>query len=307
MIRMPVMEWLNYHHLLYFWVVAREGTVARASLKLRLAQPTISGQIRQLEQALGDKLWVRRGRSLVLTDSGRVVYKYADEIFSLGRELMEVVKGRTEGRPSRLLVGVADVVPKPVARLLLEPALRLGRPVRLVCREDRPLDEFLAELAAYKLDVVLADAPAGPGVAVKAYNHLLGECGTSFFAGGRLAAARRRKDFPRSLDGAPLLLPGEGSSLRRALDDWIETHGIRPVVVGEFDDPALMNVFGQDGEGIFAAPSILERDLARRHGVTVIGRDDRLRQRFYAISVERRLKHPAVVAIRQSARRDLFR
>jgi LysR family transcriptional activator of nhaA len=300
------MEWLNYHHLLYFWLVAREGTVARASAELRLAQPTISGQIRQLEGVLGDRLFVRKGRNLVLTDTGRLVYRYADEIFALGRELMDAVRGRTSGRPLRLLVGVADVLPKPIARLLLEPALHLGQPVRLVCREDRPLEEFLAELAVFALDVVLADAPAGPGVAVKAFNHLLGECGTTFFASKQLAAAHRQ-GFPKSLDGAPLLLPGENSSLRRVLDQWLYSQDVRPAIVGEFDDPALMNVFGEDGVGIFAAPTILETELHRRHQVEVVGRVEGLRQRFYAISVERKLKHPAVVAIRESARRDLFR
>jgi LysR family transcriptional activator of nhaA len=300
------MEWLNYHHLHYFWVVAREGTIARASVQLRLAQPTISGQIRQLEGALGQPLFTRQGRHLALTDAGRLVYKYADEIFTLGRELLDAVKGRAPGRPLRLVVGVADVVPKAVARRLLEPALGLGQAVRLVCREDRPLEDFLAELGVFKLDVVLADAPAGPGVAVKAFNHLLGECGTSFFATKRLAAAHR-KGFPRSLDGAPLLVPGEGSSLRRLLEQWISSEDVRPEIVGEFDDPALMNLFGEDGVGIFAAPTILEAELRDRHQVEVVGRVDSLRQRFYAISVERKLKHPAVIAIRESARRDLFR
>ena len=300
------MEWLNYHHLLYFWQVAREGTVARASAELRLAQPTISGQIRQLESALGEKLFVRKGRNLVLTDTGRVAYKYADEIFSLGRDLLGAVRGRAPGRPLRLLVGVADAMPKPIARLLLEPALRLGQPVRLVYREDRPVEEFLAELAVFALDVVLADAPAGPGIAVKAFNHLLGECGTSFFASKQLAAAHRQR-FPRSLDGASLLLPGEGSGLRRVLDQWLSSQELRPAIIGEFDDPALMNAFGEDGVGIFAAPTVLEAELHRRHLVEVVGRAESLRQRFYAISVERKLKHPAVIAIRETAKRDLFR
>ncbi len=302
----PGMEWLNYHHLLYFWLVAREGTIARASAELRLAQPTISGQIRQLESVLGEKLFVRKGRNLVLTETGRVVYRYADEIFSLGRELLDAVRGRALGRPPRLLVGVADVLPKPIVRLLLEPALRLEQPVRLVCREDRPFEEFLAELAVFALDVVLADAPAGPGLAVKAFSHLLGECGTTFFASKQLAAALHR-GFPHSLDGAPLLLPGEKSSHRRALDQWISSQDIRPAIVGEFDDPALMNVFGEDGVGIFAAPTILEAELHRLYQVEVVGRAESLRQRFYAISVERKLKHPAVLAICESARRDLFR
>lgn len=299
------MEWLNYHHLLYFWLVAREGTIARAGVQLRLAQPTISGQIRQLEGALGERLFVRRGRNLVLTDTGRLVYRYADEIFSVGRELMDAVKGRVPGRPLRLTVGVADVLPKPVARLLLEPAMHLEQPVRLICREDTRLEQFLTELALFKLDVVLADAPAPPGVAVKAFNHLLGECGTTFFATTKLAAARRR-GFPRSLDGAPLLLPGEGSNLRRSLDQWLHAQDVRPAVIGEFDDPALMNVFGEEGLGIFVAPSIIEPELRRRHRVAVLGRVETLRQRFYAISVERKLTHPGVIAIRESARRDLF-
>jgi LysR family transcriptional regulator, transcriptional activator of nhaA len=299
------MEWLNYHHLLYFWLVAREGTIARASAELRLAQPTISGQIRQLESVLGEKLFVRKGRNLALTETGRLVYRYADEIFSLGRELMDAVKGRAPGRPLRLLVGVADVLPKAIARLLLEPALHLGQPVRLVCREDRPVEEFLAQLAVFALDVVLTDAPARPGIAVKAFSHLLGECGTTFFGSKPLAAAHRR-GFPRSLDGAPLLLPGEGSSLRHVLDQWLYSEDVRPAIIGEFDDPALMHVFGEDGVGIFAAPTILEADLQRRHQVEVVGRAESLRQRFYAISVERKLKHPAIIAIRESARRDLF-
>jgi LysR family transcriptional activator of nhaA len=197
------------------------------------------------------------------------------------------------------------VLPKAIARLLLEPALHLEQPVRLVCREDRPVEEFLGQLGVFALDVVLADAPAGPSVAVKAFSHLLGECGTTFF-GSKQLAATHRQEFPRSLDGAPLLLPGEGSSLRRVLDQWVYSQDVRPSIVGEFDDPALMNVFGEDGVGIFAGPTVLEAELRRRHQVEVVGRVEDLRQRFYAISVERKLKHPAVIAIRESARRDLF-
>jgi LysR family transcriptional regulator, transcriptional activator of nhaA len=298
-------EWLNYHHLLYFWVVAREGSIARASVQLRLAQPTISGQIRRLEYALGDKLFVRKGRGLALTELGRVVFRYAEEIFSLGRELIDTVQGRATNRPLRLVVGIADVLPKAIVRLLLEPARKLGQPVRLVCREDRTTEDFLAELATYSLDVLLADTPAGAGVQVRAFNHLLGECGTIFLAHKSVAAAHRR-GFPRSLDGAPLLLPGVKSTVGRALEQWLHSLNLRPIIVGEFDDAALMSMFAEDGAGIFAAPSVLVAHLRRQHHLHVVGRADTLRQRFYAISVERKLKHPAVVAICESARRELF-
>jgi LysR family transcriptional regulator, transcriptional activator of nhaA len=299
------MEWLNYHHLHYFWMVAREGTIARASQQLRLAEPTISGQIRQLEAAIGERLFTRKGRSLVLTDVGQITYRYADEIFALGRELSETLKGLPNGRPIPLMVGIADVLPKPIVRLLLEPALRLPEPVRIVCREDRSVDGFLAELALHSLDVLLTDAPATHGTQVRAFNHLLGECGTTFFASSKLATSLR-PGFPQSLSAAPILLPSAHSAIRRALDQWFQAQGLRPTIVGEFDDTALMNIFGEDGSGLFAAPTVLEQELRRLYRVQVIGRAESLRQRFYAVSVERRLKHPAVVAICESARRDLF-
>ena len=299
------MEWLNYHHLLYFWMVAREGTVARASDELRLAPQTVSGQIHRLESVLGERLFARRGRYLALTEVGRVVFRYADEMFLLGRELMQTLKGRPSDRPMRLVIGVADVLPKGIVRRLLDPATRGGQPLRIVCREDKSVDEFVGELAAHKLDLVLADAPVGPGIAVRAFSHLLGECGTTFLGSPRLAAVHRR-GFPRSLDGAPLLLPGANTPPRRVLEHWLSTHGLRPTVVGEFDDSELMNAFGQDGKGIFPAPSAIEREICRRHRVRVVGRAGELRHRFYAVSVERKLKHPAVLAICEQARKDLF-
>lgn len=298
------MQWLNYHHLLYFWVAAREGGIARASTKLRLAHPTVSGQIKALEQALGEKLFVRVGRGLALTEMGRVVFRYADEIFSLGRELVDTVQGRPTGRPMRLAVGIADVVPKLIARRLLEPALHLGEPVHIVCREDRP-ERLLAELSLHSLDVILTDAPA-PSVGVRAYSHLLGESGVSFFAVARLAR-RFRNGFPRSLEGAPMLLPTENTSLRRSLDQWLETHGVRPRIVAEFEDSALLAVFGQDGVGIFPAASAIEEVVRRQFKVELVGPAQGVRERFYALSVERRLKHPAVVAISEAARQEVFR
>jgi len=297
-------EWLNYHHLLYFWLVAREGSLASASRELRLAPSTVSGQIRSLERALGEKLFARSGRRLVLTEIGRIVYRYADEIFSLGRELRDVIKGRPVGRPLRLVVGIADVVPKLVAMRLLEPALKLPEPVQLVCHEDKP-ERLLAELAVHNLDVVLADAPVPASVRIRAFNHLLGECDVVFFATAKLAAAYRR-GFPRSLDGAPVILPTENTTLRRSLDQWFATRGIRPRVVGEFEDNALLKVFGQAGMGLFPASSVIADEVRRQYRVRAIGKLDGVRERFYAISVDRKLKHAAVIAISQEARQKLF-
>lgn len=298
------MEWLNYHHLLYFWTVVREGGVSKAAAQLRLAQPTISGQLRVLEDQLGEKLFHRVGRRLELTETGRVVYRYADEIFSLGRELMDAVRGRPTGRPLVLTVGIADVLPKLITYRLIEPALRIAEPVRLVCREGKS-DRLLAELATHELDVVLSDAPIGPSTKIKAFNHLLGECGLTI-VGTRTLAARHRRGFPRSLDGAPWLLPTENTSLRRALDQWFQAQQIRPRVVSEFEDSALLKAFGERGAGLFPVPSAIENEVRRQYHVAVVGRIPQITERFYAISVERRLTHPAVVAISHAARQKLF-
>jgi LysR family transcriptional activator of nhaA len=298
------MERLNYHHLLYFWMVAREGTVAGAAAQLRLAQPTLSGQIRALEGALGEKLFERAGRGLRLTEMGRMVSGYADEIFALGRELSESVKGQPTGRPLRLAVGVSDALPKLVAYHLIEPALALPRPVRLEVHVQST-EKLLASLALHDVDVVLTDRVAPPGVSVRAFNHLLGDCGVTLFASPKLALKYRR-GFPRGLDAAPFLLPGETSTLRRGLEQWFEKQRIRPRIIGEFDDSTLIEVFGQAGRGIFATPSIVEASVRRQYQVRIVGRLDRVRERFYAVSAERRLKHPAIIAITESARRELF-
>ncbi len=298
------MEWLNYHHLLYFWLAAREGGVSRAAAHLHLAQPTVSAQIHALEEALGEKLFTRAGRNLVLTDIGRLVYRYAEDIFSLGRELLDTVKDRPTGRPLRLTVGIVDVLPKLVAYRLLEPAFNLGSPIRLVCREGKT-ERLLVELGVHEIDVVLADRPSEPTVKVRAFNHLLGDCGVTFLGTDALARAHRR-GFPRSLDGAPFLLPTENTTLRRSLEQWFAAHAVRPTAVGEFEDSALLMVFGQAGLGVFAAPSIIEAEIRRQFRVHRIGRTEDVRERFYAISVERKLKHPAVIAISEAARRKLF-
>jgi LysR family transcriptional activator of nhaA len=298
------MEWLNYHHLLYFWTVARNGSIARASEELRLSQPTISNQIKTLEASLGVALFERRGRRLVLTDTGRLAQRYADEIFRTGRELLLAVKGLPSGARQRLAAGVADVIPKMVAERLLRPAYEQVPGLTLSCREG-PLPQLMASLALHELDVVLSDTPAAE-TRVRAFSHLLGESGVVFFAAPRLAAGLRRR-FPRSLDGAPALLPAPGTALRRAVDAWFEGQGVAPLLAGEFDDSALLKAFGRRGLGFFAAPAFIEDEVADEFQVQAVGRTDEVRERYFAVSVERRLRHPAVVALAEAARRETFR
>ncbi|MDX1947720.1 MAG: transcriptional activator NhaR [Pirellulaceae bacterium] len=298
------MDWLNYHHLLYFWMVAREGSIVRAAAQLHLAEPTISAQIARLERSLGAKLFVRAGRNLRLTETGRLVQRYADEIFSLGRELTDAVRGRPTGQPLRLVVGVPDVLPKLIVFRLLQPAFQLPEPVRLVCREGK-LEELVAALATHELDVVLSDAPLSPGIPVKAFSHLLGQCGVAFFAAPDLARELDR-EFPQSLATAPLLLPSEGTTPRRLLDQWFDEQGFRPNIAAEFQDSALLKVFGQEGLGAFPAPAAIVDEIQRQYRVRHVGTLENLHERYYAISVERRLKHPAVVAISSAARERLF-
>jgi LysR family transcriptional activator of nhaA len=294
-----ILEWLNYHHLLYFYTVAREGSVTKASETLRLAQPTLSGQIRKLEDSLGEKLFSRDGRNLVLTESGQLVYRYAEEIFTTGREMMDALRGRPTTRPSKLIVGIADAVPKLVAYRLLQIALELEEPVQLVLHEGKT-DDLIAALAVQTYDMVLTDVPLRGQVRVKAYNHSLGECGVGFFASPSLAR-RHRRGFPGSLDGAPMLLPTPNTALRHSLDDWFDSVDVRPTVIGEIEDTALMKVFGQHETGIFAAPIIVADEIKRRHEVQLVGQTEEVREHFYAVTVERRIMHPAVAAIADAA------
>jgi LysR family transcriptional activator of nhaA len=296
---------INYHHLHYFWVVAKEGSISRASRELRLSHPTISTQIHRLEDVLGEKLFQRRGRGLALTETGKLVYRYAEEIFSLGNELLDTIKGRPSGQPIRLVVGVSDVLAKSIVHRMLEPALRLQDEVRLVCRESLSPDAFLADLAVHELDVVLSDAPAGVGTSVRVFSHLLGECGSVFLASPELAKPHRRR-FPASLDEVPLLVPGAKSTLRRSLDAWLDVRGLHPKIAAELDDAALARDFGEAGLGVFVAPDVVEAEIRRRYRVQVLGRAKDLRQRFYALSVERKIKHPAVAAICEIARKHIF-
>jgi LysR family transcriptional activator of nhaA len=298
------MEWLNYHHLLYFWTVARAGTIAAACEQLHVAQPTISAQLRKLETALGHKLFDRTGRTLALTETGRVVYRYADEIFSIGRDLLDTLQGRPAGSPLRFAVGVADVVPKLMTHRLLAPALKLPERMQIICYEGKPA-ELLSRLAVHELDVVLSDSPVSAEMGFRAFNHLLGECTVTLFARAK-SASHYRRGFPQSLDGAPMLLPTSNTMVRRAFDQWFDAEDIRPAVVGEFEDSALLKVFGQHGAGLFPGPTVIAREIQKQYDVRRVGEVKDVQERFYAISMERRVKHPAVVAISKAARGGVF-
>jgi len=295
---------LNYHHLLYFYVVAREGSIARATTVLDLTQPTISGQLRTLEQALGEKLFERRGRNLVLTETGHVIYRYAEEIFSLGDELMRTLQGQPTTGPLRFAVGVSDSLPKLTTYRLLAPALALQTPMRLLLRIGKT-DQLLADLSIHALDLVLADTPISPGVKVRAFNHVLGECDVTVFATAA-HVDKYRRNFPRSLHDAPFLLPTQGTALRRSLEQWFEAENIHPAVAAEVEDMALLQVLGQEGLGLFAAPTVVEDEIRRQYRVQPVGRIEAVKERFYAISIDRKLKHPAVLAISKAAKSSLF-
>jgi len=298
------MDWLNYHHLLYFWVVAREGSIVKACEQLHLAQPTISAQLQKLERSLGAKLFERSGRKLQLTETGHTVYRYAEEIFALGKELTDVLERRPVGQPLRFTVGVPDVLPKLVVYRLLRPAFELPEPLRLVCREGR-LDELLGDLATHDLDLVLSDSPAPPNVRVKVYNHSLGRCGVGFFGAPGLVKQSRDKTLSEIVEQLPLLMPTSVSQFRRNLDQWFDAQDLRPRIVAEFADSALLKVFGQEGRGLFPAPLAIRAEIERQYDVELVAEVPDITERYYAISVERRLKHPAVLAI-STAAKDVF-
>lgn len=298
------MDWLNYHHLLYFWTTVQKGSLTRAASELRLSPSTVSAQIHTLENLLGQKLFERRGRNLVLTDVGHMVARYAEEIFALGRELLDTMEQRPLKRPLSIRAGIADVIPKLVAFKLLEPLFSLKIGTRLICREDKS-EKLLAELAVHELDVVISDAQIPSSVKIKGYNHLLGSSDILCF-GEKSLAAKYKKGFPPSLDGAPILLPSIGTALRQSLDQWFSRKQLRPMVIGEFDDSALLKVFGQLGKGIFVAPAIIRREVIQQCGVREIGIMDGIRESYYAISVERHIKHPGVVAVCEQAKSLVF-
>jgi LysR family transcriptional activator of nhaA len=298
------MAHLNLKHLRYFWAVASHGSIARASAILHLTPQTISGQLRELEDQIGAKLFAKSGRSLSLTETGRLVFAYADDMFRISDELQDVLAGRTPGGGLTLNVGIAMVVPKLLAHRVLAPALRMSEPVQLKCFE-KPLVDLLADLSVHKLDLVLADSPLNPALNIRAYNHFLGESPIAFFAAADMAA-RYREDFPRSLNAATMLMPTSSSALRRALDFWLDREQLKPIVVAEIEDRALMKAFGEAGAGIFTAPQAVEKDVLVKYAVEVIGRTDEIKERLYVISAERRIKHPAVSMITEAARSGLF-
>ena len=298
---MTRVEWLNYHHLLYFYLVVREGGIVPAAKVLRLSHSTVSGQLRVLEDTLGVALFDRSGRRLVPTDDGHIVYRYATEIFGLGREMMQVLRGHASERRA-LRVGASAALPKLVSVELLEPALALG--LRVSVDEDR-FDRLVARLVTHELDVILTDAPLPAGSAARAFNHLLGESEVGLFAAPKLAASLRR-GFPGSLHGAPMVLPTPEATLRRLLDPWLERHGIEPLVVAESSDSALAKAFAAAGHGVLAAPTVVTKHLAARYGLRPVGKARGLRERFHAVSAERRVKEPGVVAICAGARARLF-
>lgn len=295
---------LNYKQLHYFWQVAHAGSIARASEQLDLTPQTLSGQIGLLESALGSALFRRVGRGLELTETGQRALSYADEIFEVGAEMEQALRGDKTGRATQFRVGIADVMPKSIVYRLLAPALTLAEPIKIVCREDR-LERLLGELAIHHLDMVLADRPMPAELNIKGYSHKLGECGVSFFATPDLAEQYGKK-FPASLNHAPLLVPSMDTAMRGRLMRWLDVQRLHPQIVGEFDDSALMKAFGQAGVGIFVAPSVIADEIVQQHGVVEIGQVTEVLDYFYAISVERRFTHPAVVAISEAARQELF-
>ena len=298
------MATLNFKHLRYFWMVAKTGSIARAAEQLHLTPQSISGQLSEFSETLGVELFRRTGRKLELTDAGRRILSYAEEIFMIGDELLDVLHDQSMKKSLPFRVGIADSVSKSVAYRLLEPALALGEPLRLVCREGR-LSSLLADLSIHRLDMIIADRPMPTNLNVRSYSHLLGESGLTVFAEPRLAA-KLSGPFPRLLDNAPFLLPGEDFAISPRLIQWLEANDLRARIVGEFDDSALMKAFGQAGAGVFVAPTAIVGHVCEQYQVVALGRIDSVVDRLYAITAERRISHPAIVAISKVAREDVF-
>lgn len=299
------MYWLNYNHLYYFWTFVREGSVERAARALRLSQPAVSAQLKVFEEQSGAELFAKSGRAKVLTDFGRLVYQHAEEIFTAGRELQELLRTHSESQRTRLRVGIVDALPKLICTHLLEPALNLDPPARIECFEGKA-PQLLAQLSLHELDLVLSDSALGGDVSIKAYNHFLGECGI-LILGPRDLAMRVRRRFPKSLNDAPLLLPTQNTALRRELDLWFEENDITPQIAGEFEDSALLKTFAQHGWGLCIIPSVVEKEVKRQYQLVRAGQVPEITERFYAISLERRVRHPGVAAVTESARSELFR
>ena len=294
------MDRLNFNHLRCFWATAKGGSIAAACETLGLTQPTISKQIGDLEEELGEPLFNRTGRRLVTTELGRTVYAYADDIFAMGQEMVDAIRGQAGGRPVRLHIGVSDVVPKLLTRVALEPALTTDHPMHLVCREGKT-DQLLADLAMSSLDVVLTDAPLKHGTRVKAFNHKLGESPVAIF-GTHALHKKYAAPFPESLEGAPMLLPTSNTAMRDSIDLWLEHRGIRPAIVAEFEDSALLKSFAQAGHGLFFAPTVVENFIKEQIGAVRLEVAEGVIEPLYAVTVERRITHPGVTAIVDAAK-----
>jgi len=298
------MEFLNYHHLRYFWMVARKGGVRRAAEALHVSQPSVSAQLRLLEESLGQKLFRRSGRNLVLTDAGQLALNYADEIFSAGRELMNAIKQRPGKHPVRLNIGLTDAFPKLITFEILRAAFKSDEAVHIICREGE-IGPLVSHLQAHRLDIILADEPASSTLKAKAFNHRLGRSGITFCAVATVAAKLRR-GFPRSLDGAPALLPTTNMGMRTVLDAWFDKQGIRPRLVGEFEDTALMEVCSAGGRGFTVVHSVIDRAALKHYDLRVIAKVEDCGSEFYAITTERLVKHPAAIAITKHAYTNIF-
>jgi len=297
-------ENINYKHLHYFWMVAHEGSIAQASKALHITPQTISGQLSLLEHRIGSPLFNKAGRGLALTDTGRLVLRYADDIFDLGRELSDVLRGVPSVGPLEFIVSASSALPKTIVHKIIEPVLHMKQPITLTCKEG-PVADILAELAVHKVDMVLSDTPLNGELSVQAYNHKLGECGITFFVSPHLIQ-NYKPNFPASLDGAPMLLPTKQNAIRQQFDKWAEGKDITPIIKGQFDDSALMKSFGKEGAGIFFMPSVMTQEVCKTFNVKAIGQTREFTQSFYAISAERKIKHPAVSLICDAARESLF-
>ena len=295
---------INFRHLHYFWVVAKEGSITRAAERLELAVQTVSAQLGLLEQAVGKSLFMPQGRRLVLTEAGRIALRYADQIFLLGEQLQDALADSEVERTMRLVVGISDSLPKLIATRLLEAALALPERVKLVCYEDQ-FESLLGELSLHKLDVVLTDRPVPPGTPMRIFSHLLGETEITLYGVAKLAE-KYRANFPESLNGAPFLLPTRNNAIRGRIDHWLESHDLHPDVIGEFDDNALLHTFGRNGLGLFPAPSVMAKDVEEQFNALPVGAMPQVREQFYAISNERKIKHPAVEAILTAMHGDVF-
>ncbi|MGZ8191660.1 MAG: transcriptional activator NhaR [Methylococcaceae bacterium] len=298
------MERINYQHLYYFWTVAKQGSISKACEVLHLAQPTISGQLAVFEQSVGTQLLRKEGRKQVLTDTGRTIFNYAEEIFALGRELTQILNGRNTERGLRLNLGVTDALPKLIAYRLIAPLLRQPESVQIHCYEDKT-ERLLAEIALHGIDLVLSDMPATPASGARVFNHFLGECGVGVFAAPNLAA-QYRHDFPRSLNGAPFLLPTANTALRRSLNQWFDSQELSPSIQAEVEDSALLKTFGAAGVGLFFSPLAVANEINRQYGTEMLGQAEGVLERFYAITAQRKLKHPSVAAILENAQQGLF-